>query len=244
MREPVEQLFPRYAWPTIRVLRVIFGALFRTAFRIRVEGFDNLPRTGPAIIAANHVSLLDAPMIYIVARRRVTFLAKAEYWQTRWKRFWLEAIAGQIPVKRGTDEAASALDAGLRILELGGLMGIHPEGTRSPNGRMYRPKTGVARLAAASRAPVVPLGVVGTHDVLPKGRRLPRIGRTITFRFAEPVRFPAGADAGDPDVLHAFADDLMARIAALTGQVRCDEYSDASTRPLREATRRASADGS
>jgi 1-acyl-sn-glycerol-3-phosphate acyltransferase len=245
MREPVEELFPAYGRAAVRVLKPLVKAAAHAAFRVRVDGFDHLPRAGPAIVAANHVSLLDAPMIFLISGRRVTFLAKAEYWEQPFKRFWLGTLAGQIPVERGTDTAAAALDEGLRVLELGGLIGIHPEGTRSPDGRMYRPKTGVARLAAASGAPVVPVGVVGTLEVLPKGRSVPRFGRTITFTFGEPLRFPPGADATDPDVLHAFADDVMARIATMTGQQRCDEYNDASSRPpTRVKTRRGRQMGS
>jgi 1-acyl-sn-glycerol-3-phosphate acyltransferase len=237
MREPVEELFPWYAIWAVRVLKPLVKVVAHAAFRVRVDGLEHVPASGAAIVAANHVSLLDAPIIFLIVRRRVTFLAKAEYWESRWKRFWLGTLAGQIPVRRGSDTAAAALHEGLRVLEHGGLIGIHPEGTRSPDGRLYRAKTGVSRLAAASGAPVIPVAALGTRDALPMGKRLPRFGRTVTFRFGEPLRFPAQADADDPAALHAFADDVMATIAAMTGQVRCDAYNE-SPRTRRVNARR------
>jgi 1-acyl-sn-glycerol-3-phosphate acyltransferase len=237
VREPVEELFSRYSWPAVRILKAVVGTAARAGFRLRTEAMENVPGAGPAILAANHVSLLDAPLIEIVVRRRVTYLAKAEYWD-KWSKRWAFNLTGQIPVQRDTADASDAVTQGLRVLAYGGLLGLHPEGTRSPDGRLYRAKTGVARLAAGSGAPVIPIGVVGSLDVLPKGKKVPRFGRTITARFDEPMWFPTTADPDDADAHRAFADDVTARIAALTGQEICDEYNDGSSRRHRRVRTR------
>src|SRR5215218_8969205 len=175
-----------------RILRLILVPLARIIFRITIEGRENVPRTGPVIIAANHLSFIDSFVIPLVAPRPVAFLAKAEYFQQPGLKGRLirACLVDAIAVPRGDHRAAQAsLTLALEVLNDGKAFGIHPEGSRSRDGRLYRGRTGVAWLALASHAPVVPVAVLGTDRVQPIGARLPRLGR-ITVRFGPPLRFP------------------------------------------------------
>lgn len=168
------------------------GPIMRLVWRPRVEGSASLPRSGPVIIASNHLSFIDSFFLALMVRRRVTFLAKAEYFTKPGVKGWLSkrffAGTGQVPIDRtGADAAQGALDTGLRVLAGGSMLGIYPEGTRSPDGKLYRGKTGVARLALASGAPVVPCAVIGTDALQPPGRLMPRL------RPRPPIAIRAGA---------------------------------------------------
>jgi 1-acyl-sn-glycerol-3-phosphate acyltransferase len=183
------------------VLRRVVGPFVRLLYRPIVEGRDNVPRRGPVILAANHLSFFDSIVIPLVARRPVSFLAKAEYFRERGpkgrlKRVFFTAIEA-VPVERGGHRAAqAALEAAGEVLAAGRAFGIYPEGTRSRDGRLYRGRTGVAWLAFRSGAPVVPVAVCGTERIQPVGARLPRI-RRVTVRFGAPLQFapPAGPTA-------------------------------------------------
>ena len=185
------------------------------------------PAPGAVVVAPNHVSFCDSLFVPVVIRRRVTFVAKAEYFDS-WKTSWFFRAAGQIPMRReGGSSSERALATAREVLNGGGILGIYPEGTRSPDGRLYRGHTGVARLALGCRVKVVPVGIVGTTDVQPRGSNLMRPFRRVTIRFGEPLdvsRFE-GESATDPLTLRTVTDELMFEIRRLSGQVYVDRYA-------------------
>jgi 1-acyl-sn-glycerol-3-phosphate acyltransferase len=226
VREPVDRLFPRYSRIAYRVLKLIIGAVLRRLYRVRVEGLEHVPRDGAAVVAANHISFLDSFFIPLVVPRRVTYLAKSEYWE-RWRTRWFFDVTGQIPVHRkDSEKAQAALEAGLKVLNADGLLGIYPEGTRSPDGRLYRGKTGPVRLALRTGAPVIPVAMVGTLEVLPPGTSRPRLSR-VGVRIGPPIDFAAryGSDDRDHFALRSATDELMYEIMLLSGQEYVDEYA-------------------
>ncbi|MFI7602035.1 lysophospholipid acyltransferase family protein [Actinoplanes sp. NPDC049681] len=214
-----------------RLARAMLVPVSRLMFRPVVEGRDHIPGDGPVILAANHLSFLDSFLIPLMAPRPVAFLAKAEYFTGTGIRGFLSrttlTAVNAIPVPRGTHRAAQeSLETALTVLKDGHAFGIHPEGSRSRDGRLYRGRTGVAWLALASGAPVVPVAVIGTDRVQPIGARLPRPGR-VTVRFGEPIRF--GPPAGSPGRARREAtDQIMDAIAALSGQERAPDYNSLS----------------
>jgi 1-acyl-sn-glycerol-3-phosphate acyltransferase len=223
MKEPVEELFPRYSRAAYRAIKAVLGGVMNKAYRITVEGLENVPVVGNGIIAANHISFVDSLFIPLAIPRRVTYLAKAEYWDS-WKTKWFFELVGQIPVRRGdSKKAQAALESGMTVLGRSGLLGIYPEGTRSPDGCLYRGKTGVARMAAEANAPVIPVGLVGTREIMPKDRKMPHARGDVTIRFGKPRKVEA---SDDPLALRAFVDELMFDIRELSGQDYRDEYAD------------------
>jgi 1-acyl-sn-glycerol-3-phosphate acyltransferase len=222
------------------IIKAILKPLLRGIYRIRVEGLENVPTRGPAIIAANHLSFLDSFFIpLVVKRRRVTYLAKADYFKS-WKTSWFFKMVGQIPMDRsGGGKSKAALDTALGVLNEGMLLGIYPEGTRSPDGYLYRGRTGVARLALTAGVPVIPVGLVGTQHVMPKDAKFPRLrGRQVVrLKFGEPLEFSryAGRER-DRMVLRSVTDEIMYEIMRLSGQEYQDEYaSKTPTHPLPES---------
>jgi len=209
------------------VLKYLLSPIFRLFWRVEVEGREHIPKTGAAVLAPNHVSFCDSLFMPIVVRRRVTFVAKAEYFDS-WKTAWFFRAAGQIPMRReGGNASERALATARDVLNGGGILGIYPEGTRSPDGRLYRGHTGVARLALGCGVPVIPVGLVGTTDVQPRGSNLMRPFRRVTIRFGAPLdlsRFESGS-ATDPLTLRALTDELMFEIRRLSGQVYVDRYA-------------------
>jgi 1-acyl-sn-glycerol-3-phosphate acyltransferase len=203
----------------------------RAVWRPTVEGLDNVPPTGPVIVASNHLSFADSLVIPIVAPRKVVFLAKADYFtgtgiKGALSRAWFEGI-GMIPVDRDDTKAAIAsLDTALAVLGRGEAFGIYPEGTRSRDGRLYRGRTGVGHLALTSGAPVVPVGLEGTQHLQPVGSRVPRLAR-VTVRFGEPLHF-AGRYDGVPlgRARREVTDEVMSAIARLSGQVEAGVYNE------------------
>lgn len=233
MREPVERLFPPYSRTAYRAIKAVVGGVMNRSYRIVIDGLPNVPVRGPAIVAANHLSFLDSFFIPLVIPRRVTYLAKAEYWDT-WKTRWFFEAVGQIPVRRqDSEKAQAALEAGMRVLGAGGLLGIYPEGTRSPDGRLYKGKTGVARMAAEANCPVIPVGLLGTDRVMPKERKLPKFGGAVGVRFGAPMRITAAEASDDPMALRTFTDALMYEIRQLSGQDYTGTYAD--KRPAAES---------
>jgi 1-acyl-sn-glycerol-3-phosphate acyltransferase len=225
MREPVEALFPAYSRAAYRVIKASLGAFMQRAYRIKVEGLENVPTNGAGIVAANHISFLDSLFIPLVIPRRVTYLAKAEYWDS-WKTRWFFDLVGQIPVRRDNSaKALAALDSGARVLNTGGLLGIYPEGTRSPDGCLYRGKTGVARMAADCDVPVIPVGLVGTREIMSKDAKLPHMRGAVTLRFGEPMHIKKDETGDDPMALRVFVDALMYEIRQLSGQDYRNEYA-------------------
>ncbi len=204
---------------------VLLGPLLRLLGRPRVEGLCHVPADGPVIIAANHLAAIDSLYLALVLPRRITFLAKDEYftepgWRGRINR-WVMTATGQVRVDRtGGSAAADALDAAVRILESGGIWGIHPEGTRSPDGRVYRGRTGVIRVAMRTGAPVVPVALSGTDRVNPRGRRLLRFAK-VRITFGRPRYFlPA-----DHTAVRAATDELMVELASRSGRRYVDHYA-------------------
>ncbi|GAB3973621.1 lysophospholipid acyltransferase family protein [Actinoallomurus acanthiterrae] len=200
---------------------VLLGPLLRVVFRPKVTG--TVP-AGAAILASNHLSFCDSLFLPLMAPRKVVFIGKEEYFVgTGLKGRLIAAFfrgVGTIPVDRsGGSEAADALDTALRVLKEGRLFGIYPEGTRSPDGRLYRGKTGVARLALASGAPVVPCALIGTDQVQPMGHKMPKKIMRVEVRFGEPIRFPEDADP------RAATDEIVAAIQKLSGQEYVDVYA-------------------
>jgi 1-acyl-sn-glycerol-3-phosphate acyltransferase len=193
---------------------------------LRTEGGEHLPATGPVVVASNHRSFADSVVLRLAAPRRVTFLAKAEYFRGRGLRGrvvrWFFTAVGSVPVERGRHRAATAaLEAGREVLADGGVFGIYPEGTRSLDGRLYRGRTGVAWLALTCAAPVVPVALEGTERLQPVGRRLPRPHR-VTVRFGAPLTFTG--DAGSARTRRAVTDEVMRAIGELSGQERADRF--------------------
>jgi len=217
-----------------QLIRSLLVPLTRVAFRPTIEGREHVPRRGPVILAANHLSFLDSFLIPLVAPRPVVFLAKDDYFTAPGIKGWLSRTTltgiGAVPVPRGAHRAAqAALEAALGVLAEGRAFGIHPEGSRSRDGRLYRGRTGVAWLAFASGAPVVPVAVIGTDRIQPVGARLPRPrpGR-VTVRFGAPMRFTPPTGSAGPARRKA-TDEIMAAIHQLSGQVRADAYNELSS---------------
>lgn len=216
--------------PLNRMTRRIAAPLVRLIFRPVIEGRERIPATGPVVFAANHLSFVDSIAIPLAAPRPVYFLAKAEYFEghglkgrlTR----WFFTATGAIPVRRGMHrDAQAALDTALEVLRAGAGFGIYPEGTRSLDGRLYRGRTGVAWLALTTRAPVVPVGLVGTERIQPVGARLPRRS-PVRVRFGEPLRFgPEYGDAGSAAARRRVTDEIMQAIGELSGQERAPGYN-------------------
>ena len=209
---------------------VLLGPVLKLIFRPQVEGLDNVPASGPAILASNHLSFSDSIFMPLVVPRKVTFVAKAEYFTGKGIKGRLKKMffvgTGTIPVDRSGGRAAqAALDTQLRVLRSGDLAGIYPEGTRSPDGRLYRGKTGVARLALDSGAPVIPVAMLNADQVQPIGKVLPKIMR-VRIRFGAPLDFTRYAGmAGDRFVERAVTDEIMYELMELTGREYVDVYA-------------------
>jgi 1-acyl-sn-glycerol-3-phosphate acyltransferase len=215
------------------LLRVLLGPLLKLFFRPRVEGADRVPASGPVILAGNHLTFIDSLILPLVSDRQVFFIGKDEYVTGRSLKgrlmAWFFTGVGMIPVVRdGGRGGVAALMTGRRVLEEGNVFGIYPEGTRSPDGRLYRGRTGIARLTLMTGAPVVPFAMIGTDRVQPGGRGLPRIGRgrRITVRFGAPLDFSRyeGMDR-DRYVLRAVTDEVMTEVMRLSGQDYVDMYA-------------------
>ena len=225
------------------LLKVIFTML-RIVFRPWSEGARKVPRRGPVILASNHLSFADHFFGPLPLRRKVIFLAKAEYVTGRGLKGMISKAffngVGVIPVDRGGGEGGDrALRTGLRVLAEGNVLGIYPEGTRSPDGRLYRGKTGVARLTIESGAPVVPCAMINTFEFQPPGKLLPNIRVRPGVRFGQPLDFSKyhGKEA-DAEVLRAVTDEIMQAIAALSGQ----EYVDIDARRAKDQLARGEND--
>ncbi|MFF4183157.1 lysophospholipid acyltransferase family protein [Streptomyces sp. NPDC001691] len=218
---------------------VVLVPLLRWVFRPRVEGAGRVPGAGAVILAGNHQSFTDQFLLGVTLRRRLTFLAKQEYFTApgltgRATAAFFRAL-GQIPVDRsGKDAARAALDTALQVLDGGGVLGVFPEGTRSHDGRLYKGKVGVAAMALRSGAPVVPVAMIGTFEAQPKGRRLPR-RVPITIRFGEPLDFSRYAGMENQRlVLRAVTDEIMYAVRKLSEQEYVDVYA-AEARTARAA---------
>jgi 1-acyl-sn-glycerol-3-phosphate acyltransferase len=210
--------------------RIFLGPVLKLLFRPWVKGLDNIPAEGAAIIASNHLSFSDSIFMPLMVRRPVVFLAKSEYFTGTGIKGRLTAmffrLTNQLPMDRSGGAASEAsLNAGMEVLSHGGLLGIYPEGTRSPDSRLYRGKVGVARLALKAGVPVVPVAMIGTDKVQPIGKRLPNI-RRIGMIFGEPLDFSEYRDqAEDRVVQRQVTDGIMFELMRLSGQEYVDEYA-------------------
>jgi len=209
--------------------RTVLAPAARLIYRPVIEGSENIPPTGPLLLASNHLSFIDSFVIPLVAPRRVVFLAKSEYFtgpglRGLWMR-WLFTALGAVPVQRGSFGASQeSLETALAVLNDGLAFGIYPEGTRSRDGRLYRGRTGVAWLALTAGCPVVPVALTGTQDIQPVGARIPRI-RKVTVRFGKPLDFSHLRDAKAGPARREATDAVMAAIAELSGQEFVPSYN-------------------
>ncbi|HQK32370.1 MAG TPA: lysophospholipid acyltransferase family protein, partial [Phycicoccus sp.] len=209
---------------------VILGPILKLLFRPWVEGEEHIPAEGAAIFVSNHLSFSDSIFLPLVVPRRMTFLAKADYFtggglKGRLTRAFFKG-AGQLPVDRSGGRASNAaLEAGLKVLREGELLGLYPEGTRSPDGRLYKGKTGVARMALEARCPVIPVVMVNTDKVQPTGRIIPKIMR-VGVRVGTPLDFSRYEGMEDDRfVLRSITDEIMYALMELSGQEYVDIYA-------------------
>jgi 1-acyl-sn-glycerol-3-phosphate acyltransferase len=222
--------------------RIILGPVLHTIFRPWVRGEEHVPESGGAILASNHLSFSDSIFLPLVLKRRVTFLAKSDYFTGRGLKGRLTAAfikgAGQLPVDRSGGQASeAALQTGLKVLRRGDVLGIYPEGTRSPDGRLYRGKTGVARLALEAGVPVLPVAMIGTDKVQPIGRKVPRIGR-VGVVIGAPLDFSRyDGMQDDRFVLRSITDEIMYELMELSGQEYADVYAATMKERLAAARR-------
>jgi len=212
------------------LLKAILLPLLSLIFRPKVEGLSHVPTKGPAIIASNHLSFSDSIFMPLVVSRRVTFLAKSEYFTGKGIKGRAVAAVfralGQVPVDRsGGRSSEAALETGLRILREGNLLGIYPEGTRSPDGRLYRGRTGIARMALESGVPVIPVAMIDTDKIQPPGKALPKIMR-VGIRFGAPLDFSRYEGMStDRFILRSVTDEIMYALMDLGGQEYVDMYA-------------------
>jgi len=208
------------------IAKTVLTPVFRFAWRVKVEGLENVPGTGPAILCPNHTSVIDSFLLPAALPRRITFVGKAEYLDS-WKTKHLFPALGMIPIDRGGGDAAqAALDAAAGVLDRGELFGIYPEGTRSRDGKLHKGHTGPARLALRTGAPLVPVGMVGTREIQPPGARMPHPFRPCEIRIGRPID-PALRPGRDDDrlLLRTLTDELMYEIRELSGQEYVDDYA-------------------
>jgi 1-acyl-sn-glycerol-3-phosphate acyltransferase len=208
-----------------RALKRVLPPVANPYFHVDCEGLENIPATDPAVLACNHLSFIDSIVLPLNVSRPVYFLGKADYWDS-WKTRWFFQGTGVVPIRRGGGAASdNALKTGVEILSSGELLGIYPEGTRSPDGRLYRGKTGPARIALEAGVPIIPCAVHGTNEAMPTGTYRPRRA-SITVRYGRPLDLSRYYDRrDDPFVLRSATDELMYEIMMLSEQEYVDEYA-------------------
>jgi 1-acyl-sn-glycerol-3-phosphate acyltransferase len=209
---------------------IVLGPILKVLFRPWVKGAEKIPADGAAILASNHLSFSDSIFLPLMLRRPVVFLAKSEYFTGKGIKGtlsrWFFKGTGQLPIDRSGGKASeAALNTGLGVLAQGQLLGIYPEGTRSPDGRLFRGRTGIARMVLEAKVPVFPVAMIDTEKVQPIGRKLPRI-RRIGVVVGEPLDFSrfAGME-GDRLVLRAVTDEIIYELMKLSGQEYIDVYA-------------------
>ncbi|MER5766768.1 lysophospholipid acyltransferase family protein [Streptomyces sp. NPDC001985] len=229
-------------------MKFSLGGSLKLAFRPWVEGLENVPVDGPAILASNHLSFSDSFFLPAVLDRKVTFVAKAEYFTSPGVKGRLTAAffkgVGQLPVDRSGARGAAeaAIKAGIEVVRGGGLFGIYPEGTRSPDGRLYRGKPGgLARVALATGAPVIPIAMIDTEKIQPPGKVIPKLMRP-GIRIGKPLDFSRyhGMEE-DRYILRSVTDEVMYEIMKLSGQEYVDIYATVAKRQLAEEEKAAKA---
>jgi 1-acyl-sn-glycerol-3-phosphate acyltransferase len=214
--------------------KLTVGKGLRLGWRPTVSGLENLPQIGGAVLAGNHLSVADEMFLGAVVPRHIAFWAKAEYWTGSGVRGWLTRTVvsgmGAIRVERAGGRAAlTAFDGAIPVLKEGDIVAIYPEGTRSPDGRLYRGRTGAARLAIAAGVPIIPVGILGTDKVQPIGARAPKLfAGKVEIRFGKPIE--TEGRPSDRHSLRQLTDELMAEIQKLTGQEYVPRYAPARDR--------------
>jgi 1-acyl-sn-glycerol-3-phosphate acyltransferase len=208
---------------------VLVGPLVRLYCRPTIEGAENIPETGGALLASNHLAVADSILLPLMVRRRISFMAKREYFVqpgfVGWCKKQFFTALGQVPVERGSSAARAALDTGNRLLREGKLFGIYPEGTRSPDGRLFKGKTGVARMALESEVPVIPVAMFGTDKVNPIGSVLWR-PRKVRIKIGEPLDFSRYFGmANDRFIQRSMTDEIMYALMELSGAEYVDVYA-------------------
>ena len=209
---------------------IFMGPLLSLLGRPKTEGLERIADSGPAILASNHLAVADSFYLPLVVKRRITFLAKAEYFTGTglkgWFMRWFYTVAGQVPIDRSSADAAqAALDTAKRLLDDGKLLGMYPEGSRSPDGRLYKGKTGLARLALETGVPVIPVAMIGTDVVNPPGSKRWRFGK-VTVRVGKPLDFSRFEGlAGNRFIERAVIDEVMYELMQLSGQEYVDLYA-------------------
>jgi 1-acyl-sn-glycerol-3-phosphate acyltransferase len=212
---------------------LIVGPLLMTVFRPWIVGREHIPESGAVIFASNHLSFIDSVFLPLVLDRRISFLAKSDYFTGRGLKGWATKLffnaTGQLSIDRSGGKASEAsLNTGLAVLARGEQLGIYPEGTRSPDGRMYRGRTGVARMILEGQVKVVPVAMIDTEKVMPIGTRMPKV-RRIGVIFGEPLDFSRyrGLE-GDRFILRAVTDEIMHELRQLSGQEYVDVYASSA----------------
>lgn len=232
--EPARRMGAAYA-----LGRLVVAPLARLVYRPHIEGRENVPHEGPVILASNHLSFIDSIAIPVGAPRPVHFLAKSSYFDKPASRWFFTAI-GAVPVQRGAGQAAlDALDQQRRLLDDGSAVALYPEGTRSLDGRLYKGRTGVAFLALQTGAPVVPVGLIGTAEVMPVGARMPSLRHRATVRFGAPLDLSHHGPATSGRARRLATDDIMSAIHALSGQELAGAYNEAPAHGTIERIRQA-----
>jgi 1-acyl-sn-glycerol-3-phosphate acyltransferase len=223
---------------------VVLGPILKLIFRPWVEGAENVPTSGAAILASNHLSFSDSFFLPLMVQRRITFLAKADYFTGRGVKGWFSRLfftsIGQVPIDRSGGRASeAALNKGLEILGKGDLLGIYPEGTRSPDGRLYRGKTGIARMALEAGVPVIPVAMINTFEIQPPGKVVPRVMR-VGIRIGKPLDFSRYEGmSGDRFVLRSITDEIMYELMQLSGQEYVDTYATKAKADIADARQAA-----
>ncbi|AZZ54845.1 lysophospholipid acyltransferase family protein [Rathayibacter iranicus] len=209
---------------------IVAGPLLTTIFRPWVVGAERVPQSGGVILASNHLSFIDSVILPLVIERNMVFLAKSDYFTGKGLKGWATKMfftaTGMLPIDRSGGKASEAsLNTGLRVLAGGHALGIYPEGTRSPDGRMYRGRTGVARMVLEAGVPVIPVAMIDTARIMPIGKRMPKLGR-IGIVFGEPLDFTRfeGME-GDRFILRSITDEIMYELLTLSGQEYLDVYA-------------------
>ncbi len=220
-----------------KFFKALLSPILRRLFKVRVEGLEHIPATGPLILASNHHSFSDSIFLPMVLRRRVTFVAKAEYFEQK-KTAWFFKMMGQIPIKRGGGSASDrALEAARDVLIDGGVFGIYPEGTRSPDGRLYKGRTGVARLALQTGSPICAVAMIGTREAQPIGQVKPNFFTPVTIRISKPMTFDRlRSRADDPLVARQITDEVMFELRSLSGQEYVNQYAPKKATATEEVT--------
>ncbi len=221
-----------------RLLKSFLIPILTLLFRPKVTGLRNVPHTGPVIIASNHLSFSDSVFMPLVVPRKVTFLAKSEYFTSPGLKGFIKKITfialGQVPVDRsGGRRSEAAILTGLKLLAEGDCIGIYPEGTRSPDGKLYKGRTGIARMAIDSGAAIIPVAMFNTAEIQPTGQVVPKV-RRVEMIFGEPMFFEG--DSNDLKLLREITDRIMNAIQSISGQEYVDMYaSEAKAQLLKQA---------